>query len=189
MQGEPGTCAIRVKADELHRWGFKVSGHVTMDARIVSQASAKLRNLTGYCDHHTLMLQYGGHTRYDMGRDLAYRLRFARIYGKPVHSQLTLHQSNNDCRHESSYNELVRGANFDLISCAPPTTSRPPHSASLACRLTTSRARMQGGRQAPGGVRAELAAAVGPVAHAGLQRCARALRGPRAQRRALHVLP
>jgi hypothetical protein len=107
VQGEPGACDIRVRADEVPRWGFKVSGHVTMDARIVSQASAKMRNLTGYCDH-------------DMGKDLAYRLRFARIYGKPIHSQLTLHRSNNDCRYESSYNELVRGAKFDVASCASP---------------------------------------------------------------------
>ena len=100
--------------------GFRVLAHVTMDARVVSQANAKLRNLTGYADHHTLSFQYGGHSRHDFhGKDLAYKLRFARIFGRPLHSQLTLHRSNTDCRYESSYNELVRGTNFDLISCAP----------------------------------------------------------------------
>lgn len=117
VQGEAHTCAIKLTTKEMARWGFKLLAHVTMDARVVSQANAKLRNLTGYADHHTVMFQYGGHTRHDMhGKDLAYKLRFARIFGRPLHSQLKLHRSNNDCRFESSYNELVRGINFDLIS-------------------------------------------------------------------------
>lgn len=63
------------------------------------------------------MLQYGGHSRHDLGKEIAYKLRFPRIYGRPWHSQMTLQQSNNDCRRESSYNEILRGANFDLLSC------------------------------------------------------------------------
>lgn len=126
MQAEQGTCGINLTAREMARWGFKVLAHVTMDARVVSQVNAKLRNLTGYADHHTIMFQYGGHTRHDMhGKDLAYKLRFARIFGRPVHSQLTLHRSNNDCRYESSYNELIRGTNLDLMSCAPLSISVP----------------------------------------------------------------
>lgn len=117
MQRQPGTCAVVLRADELASYGFNVSTQVTLDARIVTQAAVRLRNLSGAADHHNFMLQYGGHSRHDLGKEIAYKLRFPRVYGRPWHSQLTLQQSNNDCRRESSYNEILRGANFDLLSC------------------------------------------------------------------------
>lgn len=118
LQRQPGKCAVVLRAEELASYGFNVSTQVTLDARIVTQAAVRLRNISGAADHHNFMLQYGGHSRHDLGKEVAYKLRFPRIYGRPWHSQLTLQQSNNDCRRESSYNEILRGANFDLLSCA-----------------------------------------------------------------------
>lgn len=118
MQRQPGKCAVVLRADELASYGFNAATQVTLDARIVTQAAVRLRNLSGAADHHNFVLQYGGHSRHDLGKEIAYKLRFPRIYGRPWHSQLTLQQSNNDCRRESSYNEVLRGANFDLLSYA-----------------------------------------------------------------------
>jgi hypothetical protein len=118
LQRESGTCTIDVSAQELARYGANVNAQTTLDGKVVAEAVLRLRNLTGDCDHHSFMFQYGGHNRHDMEKELAYRLRYPRIYGSSIHSQLTMQQRNQDNTRESSFKELLRGICWDLISYA-----------------------------------------------------------------------
>ena len=139
LQSRPGTCNIELDLPEKKLYELNARTQVGLEGAVTAQLTGKLRNLTGNCEHHSLTFGHSKPTLADAETELAYRLRFPRVLGRPVHAQTTIHQQFQNCQADSSYTERQRGASFDLISCAflsaAPLHSDDPSLGGVVCRI------------------------------------------------------
>jgi hypothetical protein len=119
VQSRPGTCNVELEVLEKKWYAFNANTQVGIDGAVTATLRGKLRNLTGNCEHHSLTFGHGRPTLQDQETDMAYKLRFPRVAGKPWHWQTSVHQLYQNCQADSSYIERLRGINFDLMQCDP----------------------------------------------------------------------
>ena len=119
MQGTTQKCNIDLEVRESKLYGISTNALVDGNGQFTANVVGRLRNLSGNCEHHSLMLSQGRANMADVETEVTYRLRFPRIFGHPVHAQTSIHQLWQDCQADSSYTERLRGINFDFIGCAP----------------------------------------------------------------------
>ena len=123
MQSKPGTCNLELQLDEKSWYAFNAGTQVGLEGAVTAEATGKLRNLTGNAEQHSITISHGRPTIYDQETELTYRLRFPRIFGKPLHAQWALYQQFQNAQADSSFTERQRGAGLDFIRCGSFTLS------------------------------------------------------------------
>jgi hypothetical protein len=119
VQNKPGTCNVDVDVTEKACYGISAGSQVNLEGRVTGTVQARLRNLTGNCEQHSLAADFGGHASVKHhDSEFTYRLRLPRMFAAPVHAQLQLHKTAHDSQLALGYCENVWGSGVDLISCA-----------------------------------------------------------------------
>jgi hypothetical protein len=115
MQRKPNTCNLDVDLEESKLYAISTHALVDADGQVSANIVGRLRNLSGNCEHHSLVLSQSRASLSDVENEVTYRLRFPRIFGQPVHAQTSAHQLWQNCQADSSYTERLRGLQFDLL--------------------------------------------------------------------------
>lgn len=88
------------------------AGSFVSRADVSFEGNVKVRNLTGWCDHHKLEVTRS----ISQTTDVAYAWRQPRVFGLPLHTRALLHQRFESFQQHSSFSELLRGGCLEALS-------------------------------------------------------------------------